>query len=320
MTSVGSPITWVIFSAIVVVALAVDLGVFHRKAHVVRMQEAAIWTGVWASLALGFNVFVYQRFGAVKAAEFLQGWLLEYALSVDNVFVFLLVFRYFHVPQQHLHRVLFWGIVGAVVARGLFIAIGAVVIERFHWVMYILGAFLVFTAIRILLQKETEVDPSKNLALRFATRFMRTTKEYHGQKFVIRAQDGRLWATPLLMVLIVVDVADVMFAVDSIPAIFGVTTDVFIVFTSNVFAILGLRSLFFLIEALVQKLRFLKIGVAVILAFIGVKILIEGFYKMPVALSLGILAGVLLVSSLLSLAFPLPVAPPVVLPEADRRE
>jgi tellurite resistance protein TerC len=303
VTSIGSPIYWAIFGVIVVLALAIDLGIFHREAHVVRMKEAAAWTAVWASLALGFNAFIYYKFGGVRAAEFLQGWLLEYALSVDNVFVFLVVFRYFRVPQEHLHRVLFWGIIGAVVSRGIFIALGAVIIQRFHWVMYILGAFLVYTAIRILLQKDAEVDPSRNIALRVARRILPTTSEYEGQKFVIR-RDGRLWATPLLVVLFVVEMSDIMFAVDSIPAIFGVTTDVFIVFTSNIFAILGLRSLFFLIEGLVSKLRFLKIGVALILAFIGIKILIKNFYEIPVSVSLTVLASVLAVSALASLIFP----------------
>ena len=305
MSSVGSPIYWAIFGAVVVLALAIDLGIFHRKAHVVRMKEAAAWTAVWASLALAFNAFIYYRSGAVRAAEFLQGWLLEYALSVDNVFVFLIVFRYFRVPQEHLHRVLFWGIIGAVVSRGLFIAVGAVIIQRFHWVMYVLGAFLVYTAIRIMIQKDSEVDPSKNVALRIVRRFLRTTEHYEGQAFIVRRSDG-LWATPLLVVLAVVEMSDIMFAVDSIPAIFGVTTDVFIVFTSNIFAILGLRSLFFLIEGLVAKLRFLKIGVALILGFIGVKILIKGLYEIPVGVSLTVLASVLAASAAASLLIPLP--------------
>jgi tellurite resistance protein TerC len=310
MSSVGSPLLWALFAAIVIVALAVDLGIFHRTAHVVRIREAAIWTAVWASLALGFNAFIYYRFGAVKAAEFLQGWLLEYALSIDNVFVFLIVFRYFKVPQAQLHRVLFWGIIGAVVSRGIFIGAGKVIIERFHWVMYILGAFLVYTGIKILVQKEGEVDPGRNPALRLFKRLMPTTSEYHGQKFIVRQEVGgvlKTFATPLLVVLVVVEMTDVMFAVDSIPAIFGVTTDVFIVFTSNIFAILGLRSLFFLIEGLVQKLRFLKVGVAVILAFIGVKILVSGYWKMPVAMSLGVLVGVLAVATLVSILKPAPV-------------
>ncbi len=308
MSSVGSPIYWAIFAVVVVLALAIDLGIFHREAHVVRMKEAAAWTAVWASLALGFNAFIYYRSGAVRAAEFLQGWLLEYALSVDNVFVFLVVFRYFRVPKEHLHRVLFWGIIGAVVSRGVFIAVGAVIIQRFHWVMYLLGAFLVYTAVKIILQKDAEVDPTKNLALRLARRVLRTTEHYEGQKFLVR-RDGVLWATPLLVVLLVVEMSDIMFAVDSIPAIFGVTTDVFIVFTSNIFAILGLRSLFFLVEGLVAKLRFLKIGVALILAFIGVKILIKSWYEIPVAVSLGVLASVLVLSALASLVIPAPPEP-----------
>jgi tellurite resistance protein TerC len=308
MTTVGSPIVWALFAAVVILALAIDLGLFHRKSRVVSMREAAVWTAVWASLALAFNGFVYQRFGSTKAFEFLQGWLLEWALSVDNVFVFLIIFRYFKVPTEHLHRVLFWGIIGAVVSRGVFIMAGAAIIQRFHWVMYILGAFLVYTAGKILLQKEEEMDPGKNPALRLFRRVVPTTNEYHGGAFFTKI-DGRWVATPLFVTLTVVELSDVMFAVDSIPAIFGVTRDVFIVFTSNIFAILGLRSLFFLIEGLVQKLRFLKIGVAVILAFIGVKILIEKIYKVPVLVSLGVLASVLLVSALASILIPPPREP-----------
>jgi tellurite resistance protein TerC len=303
MTTVGSPLVWGLFALVVVLALAVDLGVFHRKAHVVSMREAAIWTSVWASLALSFNGFVYHRFGTQKALEFLQGYLLEWALSVDNVFVFLVIFRYFQVPPQHLHRVLFWGIIGAVVARGVFIAAGVALLERFHWVMYLLGAFLVYTGGKIFFQKEDDLDPGKNPVLRLFRRVIPTTAAFEGQSFLTRKQ-GRLMATPLLVVLVAVEVSDIMFAVDSIPAILGVTRDPFIVFTSNVFAILGLRSLFFLIEVLVRKLRFLKIGVAVILAFIGVKILIADLYKIPVAVSLGVLAAVLAASALVSLLVP----------------
>jgi tellurite resistance protein TerC len=313
MSSSGSPLVWLLFIAVVVVALAVDLGIFHRRAHVVRMREAAVWTGVWATLALGFNGFIYYRFGGIKAAEFLQGWLLEYALSIDNVFVFLVVFRYFRVPQEQLHRVLFWGILGAVISRGLFIGLGAVMIQRYHWVLYILGAFLVYTAIKIILQKDETVDPSTNPVVRLFRRILPTTATYHGQRFLVM-HDGRLHATPLLLVLLVVEATDIMFAVDSIPAIFGVTTDVFIVFTSNIFAILGLRSLFFLIEGLVAKLRFLKIGVAVILAFIGVKILIKSWYEFPVWLSLSVLAGVLAISAIVSLLFPEKTESPPPLP------
>jgi tellurite resistance protein TerC len=285
------------------VFLAIDLGIFHRHARPVSMKEAGTWTGIWTVLALLFNAFVFHRFGTAKGLQFFQGWLLELALSVDNVFVFLVIFSYFRVAHEHQHRVLFWGIIGAVVARGAFIAAGAAVIQRFHWAMYVLGAFLVYTAVKILVQKDEELDPSKNIVLRLFRRVVRSTERYDGARFVTR-QDGRLMATPLLAVLVVVDAADVMFAVDSIPAVFGVTTDIFIVLTSNIFAILGLRSLFFLIAALVQKLRFLKLGVAVILAFIGVKILLDHFYPIPLAASLGVLAGILLTTGVASVLFP----------------
>lgn len=303
MTSVGSPLVWTLFAAVVIVFLAIDLGIFHRKAHAVSTKEAAIWTVVWVTVAMLFNAFVFKRFGGQKALEFFQGYLLELALSVDNVFVFLVVFSYFRVADEHRHRVLFWGIIGAVVTRGIFIAAGAAVIREFHWVMYILGAFLVFTAIKILVQRDEELDPSKNIVLRLFRRLVPISDQYDGARF-LTVQNGRRVATPLLAVLVVVESADVMFAVDSIPAIFGVTTDTFIVLTSNIFAILGLRSLFFLIQGLVQKLRFLKIGVSIILAFIGVKILIEYWYKVPVAISLSVLAGVLVITAVVSLVFP----------------
>lgn len=294
---------WGLFALIVIAVLALDLGIFHRESRVVSMKEASIWVGVWSTLALLFNGFVFYRFGQQKGFEFLQGWLLEMALSVDNVFVFVIIFSYFRVAREHQHRVLFWGIIGAVLTRGAFISAGVAAIERFHWVMYFLGAFLVYTAVKLTFQKEGDLDPSKNPVLRLFRRFIPTTRDYHGSKFVTRL-DGRWKATPLLAVLVVVESADVMFAVDSIPAIFGVTTDIFIVLTSNIFAILGLRSLFFLVEGLVHKLRFLKVGVAVILAFIGLKILLESVYEMPVALSLGVIAGVLVVSTVASLLLP----------------
>jgi tellurite resistance protein TerC len=273
----------------------------------VSARESAAWTVVWSALALLFDGFVYHRFGAVKALEFFQGWLLELSLSVDNVFVFLVIFSYFRVAHEHQHRVLFWGIIGAVIARGAFIAAGVAMIRHFHYAMYVLGAFLVYSAIKILVQKEDEIDPSKNIVLRLFRRLVPTTAQYHGASFITRI-DGRWLATPLLAVLVVVDAADVVFAVDSIPAVFGVTTDLFIVLTSNIFAILGLRSLFFLLAALVRKLRFLKLGVAVILAFIGVKILLESVYHMPIWLSLGVLAGILVATTVASLLFPEPAS------------
>ncbi len=307
MSSIASPLTWAIFAAVIAVALAIDLGIFHRHAAVVRMKEAALWTGIWCLVGLSFNAFVFHRFGSERGLQFLQGWLLELALSIDNVFVFLVIFSYFKVADNLQHRVLFWGILGALVARGAFIAAGAALIERFHGVMYVLGVFLVFTAVKILTQKPEDLDPSKNLVLRLFRRVVPSTPDYHGSRFLVRV-DGRALATPLLAVLVVIDAADVVFAVDSIPAVFGVTTDVFVVYTSNIFAILGLRSLFFLVSGLVRKLHYLNVGVAVILAFIGVKILVERFYKIPVGVSLGVLAFVLAASAAASLLLP-PQAP-----------
>jgi tellurite resistance protein TerC len=302
MTSVGSPLVWGLFALIVVVALAIDLGVFNREARPVRMRDAAIWVVVWCSLGMAFNLFVLRRFGVQKGLEFLQGWLLELALSADNVFVFLVILSYFKVSRDVQHKVLFWGIVGAVIFLGAFIGAGAVTIHAFHWVLYVLGAFLVFTAIKILAQEEKPVDPSRNLVLRLFRRLVPITPDYAGARFFARHQ-GRLMATPLLAVVVVVEAADVMFAVDSIPAIFGVTTDVFIVFTSNIFAVLGLRSLFFLVAGLAQRLVYLKYAISAILAFIGIKIVVQPFFAIPVAVSLGVVAGLLALATAVSLLF-----------------
>ena len=302
MTSVGSPLVWGLFALVVVVALAIDLGVFNRNAHPVRMRDAAIWVAVWCSLALGFNLFVLQRFGVHKGLEFLQGWLLELALSADNVFVFLVILSYFKVGRDLQHRVLFWGIVGAVISRGAFIAVGAATISAFHWVLYLLGAFLVFTSIKILAQEDKPVDPSRNLVLRLFRRLVPITPDYVGARFFTRHQ-GRLMATPLLAVVVVVEAADVMFAVDSIPAIFGVTTDVFIVFTSNVFAVLCLRSLYFLVAGLAQRLVYLKYAISAILAFIGIKITAQPLFEIPVYISLLVVVGLLGLATAVSLLF-----------------
>jgi tellurite resistance protein TerC len=302
MTSVGSPLVWGLFALIVIVALAIDLGVFNREARPVRMRDAAIWVVVWCSLGLAFNLFVLRRFGVHKGMEFLQGWLLELALSADNVFVFLVILSYFKVSRDVQHKVLFWGIVGAVVSRGAFIGAGAATIHAFHWVLYLLGAFLVFTAIKILVQEDKPVDPSRNLVLRLFRRLVPITPDYAGANFFARHQ-GRLMATPLLAVVVVVEAADVMFAVDSIPAIFGVTTDVFIVFTSNIFAVLGLRSLFFLVAGLAQRLVYLKYAISAILAFIGIKIMVQPFFEISVVISLAVVAGLLALATAVSLLF-----------------
>ena len=302
MTSVGSPVVWGVFALIVIVALAIDLGVFNREARPVRMRDAAIWVAVWCSLGLAFNLFVLRRFGVQKGLEFLQGWLLELALSADNVFVFLVILSYFKVGRDVQHRVLFWGIVGAVISRGAFIGAGAATIHAFHWVLYLLGAFLVFTAIKILAQEEKPVDPSRNLVLRLFRRLVPITPDYAGARFFAHHQ-GRLMATPLLAVVVVIEAADVMFAVDSIPAIFGVTTDVFIVFTSNIFAVLGLRSLYFLVAGLAQRLVYLKYAISTILAFIGIKIVVQPFVEISVVISLAVVAGLLALATAVSLLF-----------------
>ena len=300
MASVGTPVVWAIFALVVVLALAVDLGLFHRQARELRLREAGVWVGVWVLLAAAFNAYVFQRFGTAKGLEFSQGYLLELALSTDNLFVFILIFSYFRVPPAYQHRVLFWGILGAVLTRGAFIAAGAAVIHRFHWILYLLGAFLIYAALKIVLHKEAEIDPSRNPVLRLFRRLVPVAEDETGPRFTVRRQ-GKLLATPLLAVLIVVEAVDVTFAVDSIPAIFGVTTDVFIVLTSNVFAILGLRSLFFVVSGLAQKLAYLNYGIATVLAFIGAKIILAPFVTIPVLLSLGIVAGVLLLATAASI-------------------
>jgi tellurite resistance protein TerC len=301
MTSIGTPLVWGVFALVVVLALAIDLGLLHRQARELRMSEAGVWVGIWVLLAAGFNAYVFQRFGMAKGLEFTQGYLLEFALSTDNLFVFLLIFSYFQVPRAYQHRILFWGIVGAVLTRGIFIAVGAATIHRFRWVLYLLGAFLLYAALKIVLQKNSEIDPSRNPVLRLFRRLVPVADDETGPRFTVRRQ-GKLFATPLLAVLIVVEAVDVTFAVDSIPAIFGVTTDVFIVLTSNVFAILGLRSLFFLVSGLARKLAYLNYGIAAVLAFIGAKIMLAPFVTISVLLSLGIIAGVLVVATAASLA------------------
>jgi tellurite resistance protein TerC len=300
MTSVGSPLVWGLFALVVMAALALDLGVFHREVRPVRMREAAIWVAVWCLLGLAFNGFVFVRYGAPKAGEFLQGWLLELALSTDNVFVFMVILSYFRVAPEFQHKVLFWGIVGAVISRGTFIGVGAAAIHHFHWILYILGAFLVFTSIKILVQDDQNMDPSRNLVLRLFRRLVPVTPEFVGAKFFAR-HEGRWKATPLLAVVVVVETVDIMFAVDSIPAIFGVTTDVFIVLTSNIFAVLGLRSLYFLVAGLTKKIVYLKYAIAAILAFIGVKIVAQPVLQIPVIVSLGVIVGLLAIATMASL-------------------
>jgi tellurite resistance protein TerC len=297
---------WASFIAGVLGLLALDLGVFHRKAHEVTIKEAATWTGIWVTLGLLFAVGVFffwpdPALRQQKGIEWLTGYLIEYSLAVDNIFVFVLVFSGFAVPAQYRHRVLFWGIIGALLMRGAMIAAGAALIDQFHWILYVFGAFLVFTGIRMLLAKKDEhVDLEKNPAIKLSRRFFKISSDYDGQKF-FTVQNGVRMATPLFLVLVMIEFTDLVFAVDSIPAIFAVTRDPFIVFTSNVMAILGLRSMYFLLADIVDRFVYLKTGLAVILSFIGVKLLLLDIYKIPTAISLGVVVGVLAISVVASL-------------------
>jgi len=280
--------------------LALDLGVFHKHTHKVPVKEAIIWSCVWISLALLFNLFVFFEFGKTRALEFLTGYVIEYSLSVDNIFVFILIFSYFAVNNQYQHKILFWGILGALIMRGIFIFTGIALINRFHWVVIIFGGFLVFTGIRMLFQKETEVDPEKNTVVKFFRRFLPVTKSLHGDKLIIR-QNRRLYATPLFLVLLIIESSDLIFAVDSIPAILAISKSTFIVYTSNIFAILGLRSLYFAIAGIMGYFRYLKVGLAFVLTFVGLKMLGSYFhFEIPIVTSLGIIISILLVSILAS--------------------
>ena len=303
MQSIGTPALWIGFLVFVLAMLALDLGVFHRKEHAVRPREAAIWSVVWISLALVFNVGVWHWFGPVRALEFLTGYLIEKALSVDNLFVFLVLFSYFSVPAKLQHRVLFWGILGALVMRAAFIFAGAALIQSFHWVIYVFGAFLVFTGIRLLTAGEGEQHPERNPALRVFRRVVPAVSDYRGPRFIVK-ESGRWLATPLLAVLVAIEATDIVFALDSIPAIFAITSDPFIVFTSNIFAILGLRALYFLLAGMLGAFRYLKVGLGLVLAFVGAKMLSEHWIEVPIWVSLTVIAALLGLSVLASVLIP----------------
>lgn len=295
---------WIGFNLFVLLMLALDLGVFHRKAHVVTFKESIAWTVVWVTLALLFNLGVGHYLGDEKGLEFFTGYLIEKSLSVDNVFVFALLFSYFKVPAAYQHKVLFWGILGALILRATMIALGAKLITEFAWVIYVFGGFLIFTGIRMIVKNETEIHPENNPVVKLFKRFMRVTPDYRGSKFFVR-EDGALLATPLFVVLLLVEFTDVIFAVDSIPAIFAVTTDTFIVYTSNVFAILGLRSLYFALAGVMDKFHYLKIGLGIILGFVGVKMLLaHSPWKIDTHISLGVIVVVLATSIIASLLRP----------------
>ncbi len=293
-------VLWISFNVFVLGMLAIDLGIFHRKAHAVSMKEAATWSTVWIVLALIFNAGIYYAWGKDTALEFLTGYVIEKALSVDNLFVFLMIFQYFATPAIYQHRVLFWGIVGALVLRAIFIAAGAALLAAFHWMIYVFGAFLIITGIKMLLQGDEKIEPDKNPVVRLFQRFIPIVKEYDGQKFFVR-RNGKTYATLLMLVLVVVETTDVIFAVDSIPAIFAITRDPFIVYTSNVFAILGLRALYFLLAGVMDMFIYLKIGLSLVLCFVGTKMMIVDIYKIPIGVSLGVVGGILALSVIVSL-------------------
>ncbi|MGO9123402.1 MAG: TerC family protein [Terriglobales bacterium] len=293
---------WVLFNLFVLAMLAVDLWVFHRPAHTVKFREAVRWSAGWILLAVAFAALVYFWRGRETAVEFTTGYLIELSLSVDNLFIFLLIFRYFRVPSDYQHKVLFWGIVGALVMRGVFIAAGIGLIREFHWIIFVFGAFLVYSGIRLLGKKETGIDPERNPMVRLFRSLVPVTEEYEGGKFLVRRP--ALYATPLLVVLVVVEATDLLFATDSIPAVLAITLKPFVVYTSNVFAILGLRSLYFVLAGMMDVFHYLHYGLAVVLIFIGGKMLASDYYPIRTAWALGAVAGVLLISMAASVVKP----------------
>ena len=303
--TIGTPLQWGFFFALILGMLALDLGVFNRREHRIGLREALFWSVVWTIVALAFNLWIYQRFGRQTGLEFLTGYIIERSLSFDNIFVFIVIFNYFAVPAEYQHRVLFWGILGALISRGIFIAMGTALLARFEWLIFVFGAFLVYTGFKIFRQEETEVHPERNPVVRAFQRFVPLTGRYHGKRFFVR-EDGRARATPLMLVLVVVEATDVVFAVDSIPAVFGVTTNAFIVFTSNIFAILGLRALYFLLAGLMHKFHYLSYGLGLVLVFVGGKMLTHRWIEIPTEISLGIVLGILTVAIVASLLRPAP--------------
>lgn len=296
---------WIAFNALVLALLALDLGVFNRKAHAVSVREALGWSAVWISLAIGFGLWIGSSMGRQSMLEFYAGYLVEQALSVDNLFVFILIFSYFRIPPELQHRVLFWGIIGALFMRGAMIAAGAVLITQFHWIIYLFGAFLVFTGAKMAFGGESVIEPESNPVIRLVRRFLPITTKFHGEHFFVReiidGKAAKLVATPLFVVLALVETTDVVFAVDSIPAIFGVTRNPFLVYTSNVFAILGLRSMYFVLAGVIGKFHLLKYGLALVLAFVGTKMLLSEIWPLGIGLSLGVVGTLLVGSVLLSL-------------------
>jgi len=298
-----SALLWTLFNVFVLGMLALDLGVFHRKSETITVKDALIWTGIWITLAMAFNLFIYYYFGKQHAIEFFTGYLIEKSLSVDNIFVIILIFSYFHVPPEYQHKVLFWGILGALVMRVTFILTGIELIHRFHWLIYIFGGFLVITGVRMVFGGDTKIDPEKNPVVNLARRILPITPSFEGDHFFVR-KAGRLWATPLFLVVLLIETTDLIFAVDSIPAILAITDDPFIVYTSNVFAILGLRSLYFALAGIEKYFHFLKYGLAGILIFVGLKMSLSEYFKVPIEISLLVILLFLVLSIVASLLFP----------------
>ena len=293
---------WILFNLFVLAMLVLDLGVFHRRSHTVRFREALAWSALWIGLAAMFAILIFFWHGRTSSLEFVTGYVIELSLSVDNLFIFLLIFRYFQVPPVHQHKVLFWGILGALIMRGVFILAGVGLIQRFHWIVYVFGAFLVYSGVKLFLQDKAEIHPEKNPVLGLLRRWIPVTKDYEGNKFFIRRPG--LYATPLFVVLLIVETTDLIFAVDSIPAILAITLDAFIVYTSNVFAILGLRSMYFALAGMMEMFRYLHYGLSIVLIFVGSKMLISRYYEIPTELALATVAGILLLSVAASLLKP----------------
>jgi tellurite resistance protein TerC len=302
LSTVGTPALWLGFTLFVLAMLALDLGVFHRKAHAVGVREAALWSVAWVALAAAFNGLVFHWFGPQRGLEFTTGYLIEKALAVDNLFVFYAIFAYFAVPAAYQHRVLFWGVLGALVMRAVFIFAGAALLQQFHWLLYVFGAVLLLTAVKLLRMREEGIHPEQNAVYRLFRRVVPAVGEYHGSRFTV-VQAGRRYATPLLAVLVLIEWSDLVFAVDSIPAIFAVTKDPFIVYTSNIFAILGLRSMFFLLAGVIGQFHLLKPALALVLAFVGAKMLLADQVAIPIGASLGVIASLIGLGVVASLVF-----------------
>ena len=309
IVTIGTPLLWGSFTLFVLVMLVLDLYVFHRKAHEVKMREAIGWTVFWIGLAVIFNLGIWYWFGGERALEFLAGYFIEKALSVDNLFIFLVIFSYFSVPKALQHRVLFWGILGALIMRGVFISLGAVLLQRYHWIIYPFGILLIWTGVKLLIERARKVHPENNFVVRLFKRLIPITADYRGEAFVV-IESGRRYATPLLLVLLTIEMTDLVFAIDSIPAIFAVTSDPFIVYTSNIFAILGLRSLYFALAGVMGKFHYLRVGLALVLTFVGSKMLLGGVFKIPIVVSLAVVVTLIGGSIIVSLLFP-PVQPPL---------